>query len=335
MATATRTPRPSTSANFSSRAVYWMNELRDHPAGDGGVRPPVKPAVGSDWMREQTQGRLLAPPVLEDLRRTHHITNCITFVTDVLQSAYRDVGDEAHAKAVKQPQFIQFGHLLAKYLVDFVHWKAYYWNPDPDLSGDLKLFEESPAWYIGRYFYRGEDPVPAQEDAVYQLSYQQNFLSLSPQDREKRFNEIKAYVNEHSWSAVQAKRTHLYSTIRIADSLTGYAPNPRGTPSRDYLNRPFPPEPPPPAEQATKRAVAKLNAFNNQAKFGFGIARGGTHTFLFASGNVYEVHWSSGPGDWPNQRPLFQVTPLISWGWESGIIVVPPDVHSRMTLPKN
>ncbi len=126
----------------------------------------------------------------------------------------------------------------------------------------------------------------------------------------------------------------VYHSIRIADSLLGYAPNQRGNPARDYLGHLFPPEARIPAKQSTQRALERLNAFNRQVTFGFGLARGGTHTFIFASGDVYEVHYSSGPADWPNQQPLFQVTPLINWNWESGAIIVPPDVHRTLTLPR-
>jgi hypothetical protein len=57
-------------------------------------------------------------------------------------------------------------------------------------------------------------------------------------------------------------------------------------------------------------------------KFGFGVSRGGRHTWLFSRGQVYEVHWE-GIGD-----TLYEASPLRTYPWLSGAIVVPTDQKS-------
>ena len=53
--------------------------------------------------------------------------------------------------------------------------------------------------------------------------------------------------------------------------------------------------------------------------FGFGLSRGGEHTWLFSRGKVYEVHWDKVGAD------LYEESPLRTYAWLSGAIVVPPD----------
>jgi hypothetical protein len=57
-------------------------------------------------------------------------------------------------------------------------------------------------------------------------------------------------------------------------------------------------------------------------KFGFGVSKGGMHTWLFSYGNVYEVHWgeSADSGNLYEARSLVAKFPLFS-----GALVVPPD----------
>ena len=51
--------------------------------------------------------------------------------------------------------------------------------------------------------------------------------------------------------------------------------------------------------------------------FGFGVSRGGKHTWLFSAGWVYEVHLDQvGKG-------LYEAIPLRNFSWLSGAIVVP------------
>jgi hypothetical protein len=72
-----------------------------------------------------------------------------------------------------------------------------------------------------------------------------------------------------------------------------------------------------------KKKVTALDTINISSleliKFGFGVSRGGKHTWLFSEGYVYEVHWDSiDPG-------LYEATSLRNFEWLSGAIVVPYD----------
>jgi len=226
---------------------------------------------------------------------------------------------------------------LAKYLVEQLRWKAYYWNPDPDLSVDEKDFEERPRWFIGWYCnwkFADPQPAPGQEDDFFEKSYVKHFDSASPQEKAALYSKARNYASEHSFTARQAKKPRVYGvvtlgkTIPVTDSVTGYRPNiPRGTPAADYLGRPQPNEPAAPTAAAQRQAALRYAAFVSQVKFGFGVVRGGEHTYLFSSGDVYEFHWDAPPAD----RNAFGVTPLPQWGWESGAIIVPPE--TQLTLP--
>lgn len=63
------------------------------------------------------------------------------------------------------------------------------------------------------------------------------------------------------------------------------------------------------------------NAFGAiaKAKFGFGMARGGMHTFLISYGTVHEVHWDKIGAD------LYGSKPLADYEWLSGAALFPPD----------
>jgi len=56
-----------------------------------------------------------------------------------------------------------------------------------------------------------------------------------------------------------------------------------------------------------------------RVKFGYGLARGGMHTFLYGSGYIYEVHWDK-IGDDLYEKVMFR-----NYGWLSGVILLPPD----------
>jgi hypothetical protein len=54
-------------------------------------------------------------------------------------------------------------------------------------------------------------------------------------------------------------------------------------------------------------------------------AKGGRHMTLILDGQVYEVHWDKPASD-PN---VIEATPLEQWGWNSGVIVMPPEDFSK------
>lgn len=68
----------------------------------------------------------------------------------------------------------------------------------------------------------------------------------------------------------------------------------------------------------TKLDVVDITSLE-KVKFGFGLSRGGMHTWVFSSGNVYEVHWDK------IGEALYEATPLRRFPWLSGAIVIPSD----------
>ena len=60
------------------------------------------------------------------------------------------------------------------------------------------------------------------------------------------------------------------------------------------------------------------NAFAG-VQFAFGIARGGTHNFMYSKSSVFEVHWEKDGAD------LYERTAFYDWKWLSGLMVAPPE----------
>lgn len=59
--------------------------------------------------------------------------------------------------------------------------------------------------------------------------------------------------------------------------------------------------------------------------FFFGLAKGGVHTFAGRDGKVSEFHRS----EMPDSKHAIEETPLENWGWNSGMIMVPPGTWPR------
>lgn len=329
---------------FTERAAYWMNEFKNNPGGDKKASRPVLAGVGSQWMQSASGLALRqTPKTLASFRHTHEVTDCITYATDVLKYAYLDIGNGAMAARVKQPPYCNNGVALARYLVNMEGWKAYYWNPDPGLSEDRKKFDESPEQSIGYYIYYMvlglSYPGVGKDEDAYIKAYKENFLTRPKAEQEKLFETVKRYVNEHTYTALQVQGGHHdYYGIKTTDSVSGWRPNPRAKKSfTTFLGHANDtPEPPLPNQEATTHAKNRLAEFSRNVRFGFGLARGGRHTYLFGSGNIYEAHWEAGPADTTNQDsdPLYEVTRLMDWGWESGLIIVPGDAVVGMVLPQ-
>ena len=91
-------------------------------------------------------------------------------------------------------------------------------------------------------------------------------------------------MSTNTQTALQAQGSHHDDYgIRVIDSVAGWCPNPRAaTPFKTFRGHPNDaPESPFPSEDATARAKARLAAFSSKVKFGFGLARGGRHTYLY------------------------------------------------------
>ena len=81
---------------------------------------------------------------------------------------------------------------------------------------------------------------------------------------------------------------------------------------------------PTPSPKMTAKDLTGLNKLQ-KVKFGYGLARGGMHTFLYGSGSIYEVHWT-GLGTTPNgPNGLYEKSPFENYQWLSGALLVPPD----------
>ncbi len=103
---------------------------------------------------------------------------------------------------------------------------------------------------------------------------------------------------EHSFSATQVARGNGYYGLKVDAQVTNYRPTDAAKTKQDTSG------------------IDKLS----KVPFFFGMAKGGMHTFVGRNGNVNEFHWS----EMPNSKRAIEETPLKSWGWNSGVIMVPP-----------
>lgn len=115
--------------------------------------------------------------------------------------------------------------------------------------------------------------------------------------------------SEHTYTSHLASKTCKYYKIPLEYKVHNYTITPKSHPSFQKLNKTAP--------------VTTLNPLGitslGLVKFGFGVSKGGEHTWVFSKGNVYEVHWDK------IGTELHEKTPLRMFPWLSGAIVVPPD----------
>lgn len=115
--------------------------------------------------------------------------------------------------------------------------------------------------------------------------------------------------SEHSYSHQLALETCNYYRIPLDYQVINYSVTPVSHPAFGRLN---------PRLGATPLNSIDITSLD-QVSFGFGVSRGGRHTWLLSKGKVYEVHWN-GIGD-----TLYERSPLQSYPWLSGAVTVPPD----------
>jgi len=114
---------------------------------------------------------------------------------------------------------------------------------------------------------------------------------------------------EHTYSSLIALKKHTYYDIPLKYAVQDYCVTPEDHESFQLLNKNKP------VTQHNETDIASLE----QVSFGFGISRGGMHTWLFSKGKIYEVHWNSiGDG-------LYEATPIRIFPWLSGAIIIPPE----------
>lgn len=113
--------------------------------------------------------------------------------------------------------------------------------------------------------------------------------------------------SEHTYTSHLATQKCKYYQIPLEYKVQNYTITPKTHSAFQKLNK--------------SASVSKLNEIDilslEQVKFGFGISKGGMHTWVFSKGKVYEVHWDKIGSE------LYEATSLRSFGWLSGAIVVP------------
>jgi len=114
--------------------------------------------------------------------------------------------------------------------------------------------------------------------------------------------------SEHTYSSYLASKTCKYYQIPLEYKVHNYTTTPKSHPSYQKLNKTVG------VTTLNTVDIASLDFIN----FGFGISKGGKHTWLFSNGQVYEVHWDK------IGTELYESTSLRSFPWLSGAIVVPP-----------
>lgn len=122
--------------------------------------------------------------------------------------------------------------------------------------------------------------------------------------------------DEHTYSHLIAQKKCTYYKIPLSYRVVNYRPTDKTHEAFQALNK--------------HKGVTALNAVDinhlKSVKFGFGISRGGMHTWLFSKGDVYEVHWDKVGAD------LYEKTSLANYPWLSGAIVVPPDASHLLKI---
>jgi LysM repeat protein len=103
---------------------------------------------------------------------------------------------------------------------------------------------------------------------------------------------------EHSYSALQVARGKGYYGVEVDAQVVNYRPT---------------------DGKGTKQDLSGIEKLK-QVPFFFGLAKGGMHTFVGRQGEVNEFHWA----EMPNSTRAIEQVPLQQWGWNSGLIMVPP-----------
>jgi YD repeat-containing protein len=101
--------------------------------------------------------------------------------------------------------------------------------------------------------------------------------------------------SEHPASYQQATRTGNYAGIHVDDFIINY-------------------------HKTNPASANDMTAFNefSKVRFAFGLARGGTHNFLYSYGMTFEVHWDK------EGENLYERKSFYNFNWLSGLMLTPP-----------
>ncbi len=103
---------------------------------------------------------------------------------------------------------------------------------------------------------------------------------------------------EHTYTARIVSQGKPYYGIKVDGQVTNYRPTEGGPTKQDLTG----------VDQLSK------------IPFFYGLARGGTHTFVGQNGRVNEFHWDRDP----TSKDAIEERPLKEFPWNSGVILVPP-----------
>jgi hypothetical protein len=108
---------------------------------------------------------------------------------------------------------------------------------------------------------------------------------------------------EHPFTARQVAQGKPYYGIKVDQQVVNYRPTEGSGTTKDL---------------AQYEKLSKIPFF-------FGLARGGTHTFVGQNGRVNEFHWDRDPND----KSAIEERPLTEFPWNSGVLMVPPKSWPR------
>ncbi len=121
---------------------------------------------------------------------------------------------------------------------------------------------------------------------------------------------------EHTFSSYIASKTCKYYEIPLSYRVDNYNPTVKGNLAFQKLN--------------SSAGVTELNKIGieslEQVDFGFGLSRGGMHTWVFSKGLVYQVHWDRIGSN------LYEESSLRSFPWLSGAIIIPSDQAGYLAI---
>jgi hypothetical protein len=233
-----------------------------------------------------------------------HKTNCFLFAIDVLLDAFRKVGD---AEAVKELNDL-------RQIVE----------TDPRTPG--------VALRLASFLRNRNDPAKQWHAVFWCPDVRRNPYTLTNKEG------TPIWENADYWRKV--RDTHAYALkIHKADDepirvpIDGYLIDYHPVTS-DFQSGQALPDP-------TKQLTDAIASLPN-ARFAYGIALGGTHSFLLRKGAVCECHWLGiGAGVPGTISPVFEFDePFVGWGydqpqdpqnpkqpepWFNGLILIPPD----------
>lgn len=134
---------------------------------------------------------------------------------------------------------------------------------------------------------------------------------------------------EHPFSYKKLLKKCTYSQIPVHYQAINYMPTPKTSPNYKSFSG-----------LGLSKKVTPLNTIDlnqlKKIKFGFGLSRGGKHTWLYSYGKVYEVHWDQIGKTLYEARPLR--SPVKSPAtrraeshlWLDNIIIIPPSLTPQL-----